>query len=320
MSGNLKVVAQYGTPEEAHLLRNRLEAAGIRVFLENETTAAWAWHFANALGGVKLLVAEEDLPAAREILARDDQQQAALSPIEAEDERDGHPAAESWRCPRCQAEVDVGMDVCWACGAEADGSVTWEGEAEAGREAETTERGPLPPDLAFLTILFPPTFAYFLFTKLCHLFAPLVPDAKHHALADAVVLAETAEAEVAGADRDLLEPEAARPEEPGAPSEQELDALVLRAWRAALMGFFLLPPLLMTLYSTWLLVRYWFERSGANRRRDRLALLTLGLNLLAAICLGLLLALLAASLSEHVWRDGDTIRPPQGRDLPYLGH
>jgi hypothetical protein len=207
------------------------------------------------------------------------------------------------------------MDVCWACGTEADGSVAWEDEAESDAEAETAERGPLPPDLAFLTILFPPTFAYFLFTKLCHLFAPLVPDARHHAPPHAV-----GEAEAIGVPREAGQRKAPAVKEPGGSSEPELDALVLRAWRAALMGFFLLPPLLMTLYSTWLLVRYWFERGEANRRRDRLAFWTLGLNLLAAVSLGLLLAVLASSLFEPVWRDGDTIGPPKPRDLPYLGH
>ncbi len=320
MSGDLKVVAQYGTPEEAHLLRNRLEAAGIRVYLENETTAAWAWHFANALGGVKLLVAEEDLPAAQEVLARDDEQQigAAAAEVEGQLVRDG--ASDSWRCPNCRADVDVGMDVCWACGTAADGTVTWRGDEETGPEPETSERPPPPAEVAFLTILFPPTFAYFLFTKLCHLVAPLVPDAKHHAPADTIAGGETGAAEVGRALPPAWEPQARVPEQPGPTSEQQLDALVLRAWRAALMGFFLLPPLVMTLYSTWLLVRYWFERRGANRRRDRLALWTLGLNMLAALCLGLLLALITASFYDPVWRESGTIGPPKGRDLPYLGH
>ena len=65
MPGNLEVVAKYGTPEEAHLLRNRLEAAGIQAFLEGEAMGAWGWHMANAVGGVKLLVPEEKAEAAR---------------------------------------------------------------------------------------------------------------------------------------------------------------------------------------------------------------------------------------------------------------
>ena len=320
MSGDLRVVAQYGTPEEAHLLRNRLERAGIRVFLENETTAAWAWHFANAFGGVKLLVLEEDLPAAQQILALDDEQQIAPSGTEADARLDRDGAPDSWTCPNCRAEVDLGMDVCWACGTAGDGTVTWTAEGEPGPEAETPERGPPPAELALLTILFPPTFAYFLFTRLCHLLGPLVPDAKHHAGSDALALGPSGDTRVGRPAPDVWKPEAPEREQPGATSEEDLDALVLRAWRAALMGFFLLPPLLMTLYSIWLLVKYWTQRRGANRRSDRLARWTLALNLMALLGLALLLALIAASLYERVWHEPGTIGPPKGRYLPYLGH
>lgn len=39
MTGSLKIIAKYGTPEEAHLIRNRLEAAGIPAFLDGEMSA-----------------------------------------------------------------------------------------------------------------------------------------------------------------------------------------------------------------------------------------------------------------------------------------
>ena len=51
MTGSLKVIAKYGTPEEGHLLRNRLLAAGIPAFLDGETAGS-AWHLTNAIGGV----------------------------------------------------------------------------------------------------------------------------------------------------------------------------------------------------------------------------------------------------------------------------
>jgi hypothetical protein len=177
----------------------------------------------------------------------------------------------------------------------------WPGEEGPDTEAETVERGPPPAVVAFLTILFPPAFAYFLFTKLCHLLAPLVPDAGPYAAADALVLGPTGDAQEAA-------------------HEERLDSLVRWAWRSALMGFFLLPPLLLTLYSIYLLARYWRARRTANRPRDRWALWTLGLNLLAALCLGILLAVITASLYDRVWHGPSTIGPPERRSLPYLGH
>jgi len=316
MAGSLRVIAKYGTPEEAHLLRNRLEAAGIRVFLDGETTAAWAWHFANALGGVKLLVPEEDLEAAREVLALGDEQHAAAS---AEDQLAWDQPSDSWDCAECGEEVDLNMDVCWACGATREPAEAPDSQDEAAPEAEPEKRQGVPPEVAFLTILFPPTFAYFLFTKLCHLLAPLVPDARHHASTDDVA-PEAALGTEPDAGRPKLEPAERMPEAVSTRDEQELDALVLRAWRAALMGFFLLPPLLMTLYSTWLLVQYWFRRQAADRRRDRLALSTLGVNVAAALCLGVLLWWAIGGLIDRVRYEPGTIGPVQPERAPYLGH
>ncbi|NQT16767.1 MAG: DUF2007 domain-containing protein [Planctomycetes bacterium] len=328
MSGNLKVIAKYGTPEEAHLLRNHLEAAGIRVFLEGEVMSAWAWHMANAMGGVKLLVPEESVEAAREILGEQGPDWSVDVAEPARDSRSRDHATDSWTCPKCRSEVDLNMDVCWACGATADGEIPEdENDDDDDRDAiddefedEPEEPDAPPPDVAFLTILFPPTFAYFLFTKACHLFAPLVPDVRHDAAAGTATPDEIDTIEPADARGQALQRETPSGERPGTRSDEEaLDALSVRAWRAAWMGFFLLPPLVMTLYSTWLTVHYWLGRRGPNRRRDRRALWTLGINLVAALCLGFLLSLAIGSLSDGV-RSEPEMGPVEEEQAPYLGH
>ena len=338
MSGSLKIIAEYGTPEEAHLLRNRLEAAGIQGFLENETTAS-AWHLSNALGGVKLLVAQEDLEAAREVLALSAGQPTAAA-ARAEGQLRWYRPPESWTCPKCRAQVDAGMDVCWACGTTAEGMEVAEFEHES-LEAEPKEERAPPPDVAFLTVLFPPTFAYFVFSKLCHLLAPLVPDAKHHASAGTLAAEDALGPEAGDArvrpwgheglrkgtvpfslreNRDSPQGVCRPPlsEEPDSTSEEELDALVLRAWRAALVGFFQLPPLVMTLYSTWLVVQYWFARRRANRPRDRRALWTLAVNIFAALFLGVLLSLAIGSYYDSTSYEPGTIGPAEQEPAPYL--
>jgi len=323
MTSSLKVVAKYGTPEEAHLIRNRLEAAGIPAFLDGEMSAGWAWHFANAMGGVKVLVPEEHFAAAEAVLAPGDGPPTASavaeaeSPSVAETRFAEEELSGSWRCGNCRAQVDAAMDVCWACGTmrEETESSAWEPEEETVPQAEPEERGPVSSGVALLVVLFPPTFAFFLFTKLCQLLAPWVPDARHHPPLESPENAESPGLELAGE----LEPghaawqdwEYQRPgaEEAAAPDERDLDALVLRAWRAALMGFFLLPPLVMTLYSLWLLVRYWSCRRRPHRRRDRRARWTLIVNLVAALCLGLFVALAIAGFSRSVY---DSLRDAPG--------
>ena len=64
MSDKLVTVTSFGNVVEAEIARNALEAAGVRAFLEGEATVGNMWHLGNALGGVKLQVADADVPAA----------------------------------------------------------------------------------------------------------------------------------------------------------------------------------------------------------------------------------------------------------------
>lgn len=65
----MTVVSTYSTPAEAHVALSRLESAGIDAVIRDEFTVTFDWFYSNAIGGVKIEVVEEDVSAAREILA-----------------------------------------------------------------------------------------------------------------------------------------------------------------------------------------------------------------------------------------------------------
>ncbi|HEY5793111.1 MAG TPA: DUF2007 domain-containing protein [Chthoniobacterales bacterium] len=61
-------LARFEKPEEAHLVRMRLEAGGVPAFIQDENSIQIQWMYSNALGGVRLQIAEEDFERAKEIL------------------------------------------------------------------------------------------------------------------------------------------------------------------------------------------------------------------------------------------------------------
>jgi putative signal transducing protein len=69
MSDRLITVATFWDPIEANLVRNRLEAAGVRTFLASEESVNMAWYLTNAVGGIQLQVGDGNAEAARTILA-----------------------------------------------------------------------------------------------------------------------------------------------------------------------------------------------------------------------------------------------------------
>lgn len=64
----MPVIASYTKLEDAHLAVSKLEGSGIRAWLRDEATANIYWFYSNAIGGVKVEVAEQDLERAIEIL------------------------------------------------------------------------------------------------------------------------------------------------------------------------------------------------------------------------------------------------------------
>ena len=69
MSDSLATVATFGSPVEANLARNLLEAADIKAFLADEETIGMAWHLTITFGWIKLKVGDRDAEEALAILA-----------------------------------------------------------------------------------------------------------------------------------------------------------------------------------------------------------------------------------------------------------
>ena len=68
MAEKLVTIAEYLEPVEADMMRNRLEEEGIRAMLDNIGVVSMVWMFSQAVGGIKLMVFEEDAERALEIL------------------------------------------------------------------------------------------------------------------------------------------------------------------------------------------------------------------------------------------------------------
>jgi len=61
-------VATFSKPEEAHMLRLRLEAGGVPAYIQDENMVQTDWLYSNAIGGVRVQIDEDDADRAKEIL------------------------------------------------------------------------------------------------------------------------------------------------------------------------------------------------------------------------------------------------------------
>jgi hypothetical protein len=80
-------------PIEANIIKGRLESAGIPVLLLDENTVNTYWLYANAIGGMRLQVKEEDVENALSIL-KEDQATMFLLNDQVENDEDDY-------CPTC---------------------------------------------------------------------------------------------------------------------------------------------------------------------------------------------------------------------------
>jgi hypothetical protein len=87
----MKTIATFMTSHDAHMLRIRLESAGIPAQVSDDTTASIAPHLANAIGGVRVQVPEEAFVEAKEFLGHET----------TEDEVD---LREELVCPKCGSQ------------------------------------------------------------------------------------------------------------------------------------------------------------------------------------------------------------------------
>jgi hypothetical protein len=96
----LTMIRRFRDLPEALLAKTSLESTGIECFLADENIVRIDWFWSNLLGGVKLLVKDEDVEAAEALLAQ---------PVPEEFEVEGVGRFGRQRCPSCNS-VDVHFD------------------------------------------------------------------------------------------------------------------------------------------------------------------------------------------------------------------
>jgi hypothetical protein len=88
----LVIIRQFRDLPEALLAKGFIESAGIECFLADENIVRMDWFISNFVGGIKLQVKAEDVPAALEVLDQ---------PIPEEFSFEGDAKYQQPRCPKC---------------------------------------------------------------------------------------------------------------------------------------------------------------------------------------------------------------------------
>ena len=65
----MKTIATFQVPENAHLFRCFLESRGIEAHVLDENVVQLFWYYSNAIGGVRVVAAEEDIEQAKALHA-----------------------------------------------------------------------------------------------------------------------------------------------------------------------------------------------------------------------------------------------------------
>ena len=238
MSDRLVVLASFTTPVEADLVIAVLQAEGIRARISDEATTGWLWHLSGAVGGAKVLIREEDESRAREVLIRLEEERRAELSV-------GSLPIAPWKCPKCGERLSEEFEVCWKCGTPFDPSATI---------AYADELGAPPPDR----------------TTAIRRAEPLQGDTWTFSSCASVVHADERSCPECGTSTEgRMNPYFTRAGAPADPPKSvpriapDAEVLVTRAWRAAVIGILLLPPLL-SLYSMWILLNVGLRPDGLS--------------------------------------------------------
>ena len=121
MSEKLVTVASFATPFEAQVAKNRLEAEGIPAFLGDEESVGNLWHLGMALGGVKLMVSDDHIQKAMDLLTiLPEEELAETDPDPDSGEADSEAIQEAWTCPQCGNRVTADQGFCPSCDSSGD--------------------------------------------------------------------------------------------------------------------------------------------------------------------------------------------------------
>ncbi len=66
-------IAKFSKSEDAYLFRTFLEAEGVESYIFDEHISQLFWHYTQAFGGVRVVVADEDFDQAEELYAQYDE-------------------------------------------------------------------------------------------------------------------------------------------------------------------------------------------------------------------------------------------------------
>jgi hypothetical protein len=282
MGDDFVAITSYGNVWEADWARSRLADEQIPAFLGNAGFVSWLWQYSNAVGGVIVYVARRDAEVACRLVTPEPAVPAESRP--------------SWLCPNCKATVLGSWNVCWQCGRSTDGS-------DALRCAE--DQAAVAPAVASERAYGTGVLAAVVTTALLLMLLRCDPLRILSILPSVVLFIIVLQ---------MLGVETPTPSTPEGPEESErgrsdpsrpkhsrvAQAIVLRAWRAAIFGFANFSPL--GLYSLWLMLRLpgrSIRLSWLDRLRCSIAVI---LDLCAILMLGLLLLALSASVTSFLLR------------------
>ncbi|MBN1588246.1 MAG: hypothetical protein JW888_01890 [Pirellulales bacterium] len=247
MSSTPCQVAAFTNVVEAEWARCRLGFEGIPAWLENAYVVLWFWHYSQAIGGVKVLVAPEQAQQARAIL---DQKGSA---------DDG---AITWPCSHCGELLPDDWATCWRCGTAREHAGDSDGPEFAASASESfSEQAPnLMSGFGVLAVIIVVVFGLVTY-RITH--DPFVSLASCLAalVAQAILAMIVGDAEEPG---ELLDDD-----DPGVEPEPVLSAveqsqerrrqlgsfLAVRAWRAAMFSFVWFPLLLICSLATLLRIQ-----------------------------------------------------------------
>ena len=276
-----RTVAVFSSADEAFEAKARLEEAGVPASIDVDPMAGWSWHDPRAVSIVRLSVPADEDDRARELLSLWEPETAnASAPASAAGDED----EEDWPCPKCATEVEAFLDVCWACGTTREGVEDPDFEPATAPIIDSPEGGPLSPWVAIFLIACPPALVIYLMTKV--LFRPGAPEREPEAAETLPVVARDAGPVDARLRRlEAVRRDAVFPAWPGFPGGPDLDAILVRAWRTSVLGVLFFPPLL-TIYSTWLVLKYFVLSDGARRRGQWRLYVSLAINLVVLLIVG----------------------------------
>ncbi len=104
MADRFTVLEVFNSEVEAEISRAQLEASGIEAFVSKDDAGGMS-PYLQLSQGVRLLVSQEDVDVAREILRKEgSNQEADLG------------NTETWQCTGCGETLESQFTECWQCG------------------------------------------------------------------------------------------------------------------------------------------------------------------------------------------------------------